>query len=172
MSNNQVHNSSHQDEVDQPPAEVEPAADVSSAINGGIQEQNEPPAKEPAANELITTNQVHEPNLLTDQEVEAEEPSKQAEQLDQPLKSEDNSKPEEDTGDHSPFAPYKKDIDQSSLAAVEEQIKHFHENIVKFEGIHCSLQQVLPVPDRDGWIIAVTLFNIPEDVKSSKLVEA
>ena len=51
---------------------------MSPTINGDAQDLNEPPAKEPAANELVT-DQVHENNLLTDQVVEAEKPPKQAE---------------------------------------------------------------------------------------------
>ena len=135
MSNNKVQTHTPSPEYEQPPAEVTPALDASPAINGGDQDQSRPPAKDPVANELITTNQVHEPNLLTDQGGGASEPPNQTEQTKQLKKTEVNPEAEVDADDHSPFKGLEKDVDQPGLATVEGLIEQHLKNIVKVTGI-------------------------------------
>ena len=82
MSNNKVQSNTSQQEVEQPAGEASPTPEVSTAVNGGAQAPIEPPAKEPAASELITS-QVREPNLMTDQENETDKPTKLVEEQNQ-----------------------------------------------------------------------------------------
>ena len=82
MSNNKVQSNTSQQEVEQPAGEASPTPEVSTAVNGGAQAPIEPPAKEPAASELMTS-QVREPNLLTDQENETDKPTKLVEEQNQ-----------------------------------------------------------------------------------------
>ena len=110
--------------------------------------------------------------MLTDQNCAADEPIKEAGELDQPAESEDKPNAEEDTDDLYPRAAQWIEADPDSKAHVDKLIEKELELIWKLTGIQCSLQQVLPVPNYDGWIIAASLYKIHEGVKSSKLVEA
>ena len=55
---------------------------------------------------------------------------------------------------------------------LEMLIKKDNDLIKQVTGISCSLQQILSVPQRVGFLIGVTLFTIPDGMSMTKLVEA
>ena len=63
-------------------------------------------------------------------------------------------------------------MDEEPLGMLEELIKRDNDLIKKVTGISCSLQQILSVPKKVGFLIAVTLFTIPEGMNITKLGEA
>ena len=63
-------------------------------------------------------------------------------------------------------------MNEEALGMLEELIKKDNDLIKTVTGINCSLQQILSVPLRVGFLIAVTLFTIPDGMNITKLGEA
>ena len=85
-ADNKVSMEPQKHEVGSPPAELAATPNVSPAINGEANDQQERQTKKAADNELVTS-QMYEPNLITDQESAVKEPPKNAEQPNEPDES-------------------------------------------------------------------------------------
>ena len=114
-ADNKVSIEPQQHEVGSPPAELAATPNVSPAINGKGNDQQERQTKKRVENELVMTNRMYEPNLNTDQESEAKEPPKNAEQSKE---SDINSEEVEDADDQNPIAAYGEPVEQNATSIV------------------------------------------------------